>query len=172
MSRHQKIHTGEKLQKCSKCGEAFVQKDGWTNHLESHGLSVNRCSECGKDFGHRDMLIEHQRNHSKKKRFECTLCAKGFSWRERWVRHKQSHAGQVETCQFTEYISLCPFLLTPAIFILSYDLTSSRVPLFSHAFLIHTQCSVTHILTVNLSDALHLSLLNSFLLTPHSTFYL
>ncbi|KAL5005601.1 hypothetical protein ScPMuIL_016759, partial [Solemya velum] len=65
MSKHHRVHTGEKPYKCDVCAAAFTWKGNLITHQRIHtGEKPYTCGVCGSAFTRKGNLNTHQMIHT------------------------------------------------------------------------------------------------------------
>ncbi|XP_014847767.1 PREDICTED: zinc finger and SCAN domain-containing protein 21-like isoform X2 [Poecilia mexicana] len=95
LSRHKKIHSGNKPHSCTTCGKQFIRKVQLLHHMPTHTDERRlSCEICGLCFGNNGNLSKHTKSHANLKSHLCPMCGKTFSVKHQLTSHIQVHTDE------------------------------------------------------------------------------
>jgi KRAB domain-containing zinc finger protein len=103
LSKHLKVHLGDRPYACSTCESSFTDKSNLVRHERTihEMLKPYSCTVCSKTFSTRSNLGQHESIHGPRAPVECPVkgCHKAFLYKSGLRKHETAHKRICEDCE-------------------------------------------------------------------------
>ncbi|XP_076826274.1 zinc finger protein 1035 [Brachyhypopomus gauderio] len=100
LSKHLRIHKGNKPFRCLDCGKHFARRGHLVSHKNVHRRKI-QCSVCKMIFPTIGDLLKHRQTHVKKGMLKCPDCPMEFKFPVFLRRHVATHENKLKSAQTT-----------------------------------------------------------------------